>query len=79
MIGDEWWYGGHDNSFGMIKDGSISNYSRSYTPPNSTVWITAIEKDKEGNLWVGSLGDLLKFTDGELAGRYPFPYGVHHR
>lgn len=75
VIGDELWYGGHDNSFGMIKDGSISNYSRSYTLPNSTVWITAIEKDKEGNLWVGSLGDLLKFADGELAGRYPFPYG----
>ena len=75
FIGDELWYGGHDNSFGMIKDGNISNFPRSYTLPNSTVWITAIEKDKEGNLWVGSLGDLLKFTDGEIVGRYPFPNG----
>lgn len=75
VIGDELWYGGHDNSFGMIKDGKISNFPRSYTLPNSTVWITAIEKDQEGNLWVGSLGDLLKFTNGEIAGRYPFPDG----
>ena len=73
VIGDELWYGGHDNSFGMIKDGKISNYPRSYTQPNTTVWITAIDKDQEGNLWVGSLGDLLKFTNGEIAGRYPFP------
>ncbi len=73
VIDDELWYGGHDNSFGIIKDGKISNYPRSYTQPNTTVWITAIDKDQEGNLWVGSLGDLLKFTNGEIAGRYPFP------
>ena len=73
VIGDELWYGGHDNSFGMIKDGKISNFPRSYTHPNSTVWITAIEKDLKGNLWVGSFRDLLKFNNGIIAGRYPFP------
>ena len=75
FIGDELWYGGHDHSFGMIKDGKISNYTRTQTNFPSTANITAMEKDKDGNLWVGSYGSLYKYTDGEFAGIYPFPNG----
>ena len=75
FIGDELWYGGHDHSFGMIKDGIISNYTRAQTNFPSSALITAMEKDKEGNLWVGSYASLYKYTDGEFAGTYPFPNG----
>ena len=73
LIGDELWYGGHKNGFGMIKDGCISNTTRSMAPIASTAWISVLKKDDKGNLWIASLGCLYKFVQGEYVEKYPFP------
>lgn len=73
MIGDELWYGGSRNGFGMIKDGTITNYTRSDTPLNHDAIVHAIAKDQDGCLYVSSFSDLLKFVDGVCVGRYSFP------
>lgn len=74
MIGDELWYGGYKNGFGMIKDGIPYNYSRATTPIYHTAWVTAVEKDSQGILYVSSLESLYKFVDGQCVGTYPFPH-----
>ena len=73
LIGDELWYGGHTNGFGMIKDNRVFNITRSMSPIASTAWISVLKKDKEGNLWVASLGCLYKFVNGECVESYSFP------
>ena len=73
-VGGEIWYGGFINGFGNIKDERIINYTRSSYPISYTAWITAIEKDKDGVLYVGSYRDLLVFKGDESIGIYPLPY-----
>lgn len=72
MIDGSLWYGGLKNGFGVIKDGEIKNITRSMAPFGNTAHISAIEKDKDGNLWVGTISNIYKFTNGEYAGHYPF-------
>lgn len=74
MIGDELWYGGYRNGFGMIKDGTPYNYSRATAPLYHTAWVTAVEKDRQGILYVSSLSNLCKFVGGQCVGIYPFPH-----
>jgi ligand-binding sensor domain-containing protein len=73
-IGGEIWYGGYYNGFGKIENGEITNFTRSSLSLNSQTLVTDIEKDKDGNIWIASLGDLFKIVDGVIVEWYPFPY-----
>ena len=73
MIGDELWYGGSRNGFGMIKDGVIKNYTRSDYPLYNDALVRAIDKDADGNLYVSSMIDLLKIKDDLCLDKFTFP------
>ena len=73
MIGDELWYGGSRNGFGMIKDGVIKNYTRTNYPLFHDAYVKAIAKDADGNIFASSMTDLLKIKDDQCVNTYIFP------
>ena len=73
-IDGEIWYGGWYNGFGKIENDDITNFTNSSLSIGAQMTINDIEKDKDGNIWIASLADLLKIVDGEIVELYRFPY-----
>ena len=70
------WYGAFYNGFGVIQDEQITNYTSSSVPLTFGFWTTAIEKDKDGVLWVASLWYLCKIVNGKCVEEYEYPHDI---
>ena len=68
------WYGALHNGFGVLQGEQIINYTSSSVDLPYGYWTTAIEKDKDGILWVASLWYLCKIVNGKYVEVYEFPH-----